>query len=161
MQIQKKPEKAVSKPLTATKAKAPPDVTLTPVRKEDEKYTDPEVAALLLKAMDELKTRGWTQGGFVNHNTGSVCALGAIHAAARGVEYDSRGHYWLADKPRGSTETSARLLLGSVVPGGSVPAFNDSPYTNERKVIKAFRNALKLVERNKPKWWQRGGWLRG
>jgi len=40
----------------------------------------------LKKAKDELLTRGWYQGDYVNPVTGEVCIMGAVNAADQGAE---------------------------------------------------------------------------
>jgi len=81
-------------------------------------------ADVLDKAADVIVERGWCQGQFRN-SAGQVCALAAVHTAARTTPFT-----WVADEALG-------IIRKRV--GMSVAYWNDAPERTADEVITALR----------------------
>ena len=93
-------------------------------------------AEVLIRAKEELVTRGWCQGGYENRQTGEVCVAGAINLATTGaVENTHLGvfGFWRA------------FMRGTGYPTSGVPGWNDCPGRTPEQVLATFDAAIAIA----------------
>ena len=88
---------------------------------------------ILIAAKQELLTRGWCQGEYVNCATGEVCVLGAFQSAAS------------AGPERIMAQTLFSQAIG-VDAYDFIPGWNDDPARTPVDVLQAFDRAIALAE---------------
>ena len=96
-----------------------------------------QVAADLRAAADVLRRDGWTQGAYLNSDTGCRCLVGALDYV-----YGRRGVGWMGD----SSESEAYDALEAVIGDQSPIAWNDRRGRTADEVIAALEAAADAAE---------------
>lgn len=104
-----------------------------------------KTSELLRKAADEIRRRGWYQGGYGSdiseEGFGSckVCSLGAVNAASY------NGDPWNGMLFKDTARERAILLLEESA-GGTLPHWNDAPGRTVEEVLDVFEKAAQAAE---------------
>lgn len=111
----------------------------------------------LEKGLEIIEERGWTQGKFLNRETGSVCSLGAVYAATKG--FNRKGDI-RTRSPKGSggvTRMAEAFLTAAILrrkavdeygePVDNVVAYNDDIAENVGQIKRLFRSAISLAKK--------------
>lgn len=110
---------------------------------------DQEAREILAEAAEYIAEHGWNQGGYVDKETGGVCALGAIWSARDGVLFTKT---YATDPETGRYQdsqylkeiracNSALFLLTQHLGSTHIPSWNDMPERTAEDVILALKGA--------------------
>jgi hypothetical protein len=81
---------------------------------------------VLRVAVDVIRLEGWNQGGYIDEETGRVCAAGAIRIAAGGVAFESCRAALVAEKSFADYLTSNGLASTGQCPIEVIGVWNDA-----------------------------------
>lgn len=94
---------------------------------------------IIRRALEILKSNGWTKGSFVNKQN-EYCALGALDKASSEILPDD------AVTPFDLEADFTRTIREMTGKSGGVVNYNDAPETTFSEVVDLFRNTLRRIK---------------